>query len=418
MTPHWTRNEAAERFPNAVTPLTWDFAVVGLHESLAHSLRVMRLPSFEGPWLRLDGNYVYANEAVAELTETQQVPFDSLDTLRAAVPIIRERQQWVHQLPVSWARDLDWYLLTLGGLAAADTDAMNEEELWRHINAIDAVGRRYFLLNVAISFAHAFLRRLLRQVAVLFAREEEGPALADSLTCFCETKTDVVNNDLLRLSKQVQRTPALRDLLSRMERRKVWSEGKLRAFPLFADELEDFLIAHGHREVDFDMYVPAWSGQPWVVLENVRLKVERGELHDAEERAAALRERQQLAERRLAELVPEDLRDLALELARLARTYTALDDLERYQTARLAVPFRHAIIELGRRFADGRVIEQPSDIFFLHRATIDRLIAGDIAAAEAEAEAKEQKRVYEENRVRTPSRTLDGVSVNGAPRPA
>jgi phosphohistidine swiveling domain-containing protein len=337
------------------------------------------------------------------------VAFDSLDSLRALLPVVRERYQWVVQLPVAWARDLDWYLLTLGGLAAKNLGPLTEEELWRHINAIDAVGRRYFLPNIAISITHGIVHRMLFQMAMLLAGPQDGPALYDSLTCFCETKTNLVNSDLLRLAQHVRRTPALRDLLARMDRRKFWKEGKLRAFPDFAEELETFLDNHGHREVDFDTYVPTWSGQPWVVLENIRLMLERDEPADSAAREIALRERQQNAERRLVELVPEDLRYFALELVRLARAYTALDDLEHYETTRLSVPFRRAIVELGRRFVDGRVLAAPEDVFFLRRATIDGLIDATVAAATAAKEATENKRAYEENRQRTPPFALDSA---------
>ncbi|MGH7472271.1 MAG: PEP/pyruvate-binding domain-containing protein, partial [Longimicrobiales bacterium] len=40
----WTRDESAERFPNPITPLTWDFTTVGFHESLAYSLQLMGFP--------------------------------------------------------------------------------------------------------------------------------------------------------------------------------------------------------------------------------------------------------------------------------------------------------------------------------------------------------------------------------------
>lgn len=406
----WTRGESAERFPNAITPLTWDFVVSGFHESLQHSLKMMDMPPFEGHWFELFDHYVYGNETAVKLfTSGQQVAFDSLESLRALLPVIRERYQWVVQLPVAWARDLDWYLLSLGGLAAADLNAMNEEQLWRQINAIDAVGRRYFLPNIAISITHGILHRMLFQMLVLLVGQQEGPALYDSLTCFCDTKTNLVNHDLLRLAQHVKRTPRLRDLISRMNRRKLFEEGKLRAFPEFAAALDVFLANHGHREVDFDTYVPTWSGQPWVVLENIRLMLERGELHDPEEREIDLRERQQNAERRLTELVPEDLRYFALELVRLARTYTSLDDLEHYETTRLSVPFRRAIVELGKRFVDGRVFSTADDIFFLHRTTIEARIEGVITAAEAAAEAKSLKASYETNRRRTPSFALGGA---------
>jgi pyruvate,water dikinase len=405
--PRWTRGESAERFPNVVAPLTWDFVSDGFHESLTHSLKMMGMPPFEGHWFELFDNYVYGNETAVKLfTSGQQVAFDSLDALRALIPVIRERYQWVVQLPVAWARDLDWYLLNLGGLAAFDLEPMNEDSLWRHINAIDAVGRRYFLPNIAISITHGIIHRMLFQLAMLLAGPKEGAALYDSLTCFCETKTNLVNNDLLRLAAMAKSEPSLHHLLIRMDRRTIWTEGKLRSFPQFLQSFHDFLANHGHREVDFDTYVPTWNGQPWVVLENIRLMLERGELHDPAAREIDLRERQQNAERKLVELVPEDLRYFALELARLARTYTALDDLEHYQTTRLSIPFRRAIVELGQRFVDGCTIEKAEDIFFLHRRTIDRLVNGDIAAAEAEVEAKQLKKAYGENKKRTPSFAL------------
>ncbi len=413
--PRWTRGESAERFPNAITPLTWDFVVSGFHQSLQHSLRMMEMPPFEGYWFELFDNYVYGNETAVKLfTSGQQVAFDSLDALRALLPVIRERYQWVVQLPVTWARDLDWYLLTLGGLAAVDLDSLNEAQLWRHIKAIDALGRRYFLPNIAISITHGIIHRMLFQLVALLVGPQEGAALYDALTCFCDTKTNLVNNDLLRLAEQVRRTPLLRDLLSRMDRRKIWEEGKLRAFPEFAEELQGFLANHGHREVDFDTYVPTWSGQPWVVLENLRLVLERGELHDPAQREIDLRERQQNAERRLAELIPEDLRYFALELARLARAYTSLDDLEHYETTRLSVPFRRALVELGSRLVDGRVLRSREDVFFLRRATIEARIEGAVTAAETAAEAKAQKEIYETNRKRTPSWSLDSAGADAA----
>ncbi|MCT8261869.1 PEP/pyruvate-binding domain-containing protein [Proteus terrae] len=46
--PIWTREESAERFPNPITPLTWDMCEAGFHSSLNFSLNLMGLPSFNG----------------------------------------------------------------------------------------------------------------------------------------------------------------------------------------------------------------------------------------------------------------------------------------------------------------------------------------------------------------------------------
>ena len=121
--PRWTRQESAERFPNPITPLTWAFTTPGFHESLAHSLELMGLPPFRGEWFtRLDG-YIYGNQTAVEVfTAGHAATFDSLVELEARVPSLRERYRWVQELPVQWARDLDWYLLELGRLGSTRLD--------------------------------------------------------------------------------------------------------------------------------------------------------------------------------------------------------------------------------------------------------------------------------------------------------
>ena len=94
-------------------------------------------------------------------------------------------------------------------------------------------------------------------------------------------------------------------------------------------------------------YVPTWSGQPWVVLENLRLMAMQPARHDPAERESELRARQSAAEREFLAAVPDDLRNFADELVRLARAYTSLDDLEHYQTTRLNPVARAALIDAG-----------------------------------------------------------------------
>src|SRR5262249_16767660 len=142
------------------------------------------------------------------------------------------------------------------------------------------------------------------------------------------------------LARLARRDPALEKLVRETDRRAVCEKKRLADFPAFETAFTRVLEDHGHREVDFDAFHPTWSGQPWVVLENIRLLLERPSPPDPAGRSAELREAQQSAEQRLASLVPENLRFFAAELVRLCRAYTALDDVEHYQTTRLNSPFR------------------------------------------------------------------------------
>ena len=366
----WTRDESAERFPNAVTPLSWDYAGAAFHTSLAHSLRLMGMPPFAGLWFERFDGYIYGNQTAVRLFTIGFPPFQSLDELRRLLPHVRERYPWIERLPASWTRDLDRYLLRLGELAAVDPGRLGEPELGALIAAIGKAGEDYFLPNIAISLTHALLHRSLYTFLRLVAEPTEAARLYDELMGYCETKTSLVNADLQELARAARADPALERRLRETDKRALWEKKGLSAFPSFEAAFTRFLENHGHREVDFDAFHPTWSGQPWIVLENVRLLLDQP-LPDPAIRSSELRQTQQAAEADLSERVPEDLRFFAAELVRLCRTYTSLDDVEHYQTTRLNAPFRRAIIALGARLARRGVLESPEDVFFLRRQTLE-----------------------------------------------
>jgi phosphoenolpyruvate synthase/pyruvate phosphate dikinase len=65
--PRFTRDESAERFPNAMTPLSWDFLGAVFRESMAYSLQLMGLPPLKEDWFTLIDHYVYGNQNAVEL---------------------------------------------------------------------------------------------------------------------------------------------------------------------------------------------------------------------------------------------------------------------------------------------------------------------------------------------------------------
>lgn len=400
----WTRDESAERFPDALTPLTWDFTDTGFHHSLACSLALMGLPPFDGRWFALKDGYVYGNQtAIRVFTAADQTAFGSLDELRALVPVFRDRYRWVQELPVRWLRDLDRYLLRLGALAAVDVDALDAAALWRHVCALQDLGDGYFEPNIALSITHGVLHRTLFRLLAQVVGPAEAPALYDALTGFCETKTNLVNAELHELADLARAAPDLAALLTNIDRRDLWTSGRLAAFDAFQRRFERFLADHGHREVTYDLAVPTWIDQPWVVLEQLRLMLGPAAPATAQtpaERERALRVRQLTAEARLLDAVPSDLHFFAVELLRLARAYTALDDLEHYQTTRLAVPMRRALLAVGRLLVGRGGADAPGDVFFARRATLAAWAEGD--AVDVRAEIGANRAAWERQRTMPP----------------
>ena len=108
----------------------------------------------------------------------------------------------------------------------------------------------------------------------------------------------------------------------------------------------------------------------------------------------ARRSRQQETEQAFLARVPSPLRTFVGEILRLARTYTALDDLEHYQTTRLTPPFRATLVELGRRLAKAGALAEAEDVFFLERATLAGVVADEIDVTAARAEADRNKAAH------------------------
>src|SRR5699024_9045387 len=94
-----------------------------------------------------------------------------------------------------------------------------------------------------------------------------------------------------------------------------------------------------------------------------------------------LRAKQAEVERQVLDAVPDDLRYFLQEVIHLARTYTALDDLEHYQTTRLTLPMRRALAALGQRLVDAGALDEADDVYFLHVSTLEGAVRDGSAEA-------------------------------------
>ncbi len=376
--PRWTRDESAERFPNVITPLTWDFVESGFHRSLNYSFRLMGFPPFNGKWFGMHGHYIYGNQNAVELYG-RRAPFvvRNLEELHAAIPKLREEFRWVQELPVTWARDLDFYLISIGRFMTEPLAGKSLREVWGFVRAVNEHGADYFLPNIAISITHSTLYRLLHRLLQMGFGPDAADSLFDRLMAFCETKTGVINKELFELAALIRARPELEKLLNERSSREVIEQKMPARFPEFNSRLEKFLRDHGHREVDFDAYSPTWLELPWVVLDNVRLILQTPMEQTPAAKERELKIRMQQAEWELFQKLPADLHFFFAEILRLARVYTGLDDLEHYQTTRLTLPLRRGLRELGGRLVARGILAGPMDIFFARGEQIDKAIDRD-----------------------------------------
>ncbi|MDA0814438.1 MAG: phosphoenolpyruvate synthase, partial [Verrucomicrobia bacterium] len=381
--PRWTRDESAERFPNVITPLTWDFVDRGFRRSMHHSFRLMGFPPFSGQWFGKHGHYIFGNQNAVDLYAKQfPFAFDSLEDLPTLIPKLRQEFRWVQELPIHWSRDLDYYLIRLGEFLAEPVEHKSISGLWHFVQEINAHGTQYFLPNIAISITQGVLYKFL----FFLLRELFGPgeavSLMDGLLAFCETKTGAVNKELYELAQIARHDGLLEERLhSEDGSRALWDSGVLpREHTEFHQKFLLMMRNHGHREMDFDIYHPLWAEVPWVALDQIRLIMDASEELTPAQRERELKLRAQASEFSLLQKIPEELHFFVHEIIRLARVYTTLDDLEHYQTTRLAVPLRKGLRALGQRLVERGILTDPMDIFFAREAEIESAIAADSQA--------------------------------------
>lgn len=411
----WTRDESAERFPNPVTPLTWDLCEAGFHASLNHSFKLMGLPPFGDKWFAMRDYYIYGNQNAVQLYSgrTPAKMLKDVDSIRAALPQLAAQFGWVQELPVRWMRDLDTYLIGIGALMREPLEGRPLNELWDYVLRINALGASYFLPNIAISLTQRTLYVGLQQMLQLALPAEQAQQVFDQLLAVTDTKTGQVNAELWSLSRLLRMDAPLHARLRSMA--SVDLLDVLPQHPAFHTEFARFLARHGHRELDFDAYHPTWVEAPHIVLDQLKMLVDR----DDEDRAS-LELQQKAAQSAMEHTVlnhaPEELRYLVHEVIRLSRTYTALDDLEHYQTTRLHLPFRRGLKAIGEQLVQRGVLSDPMDVYFVPLAILDAALHGDDLAPITPA-AAQHKTGYLAACERTPDWIFgeaEPVSVDGA----
>jgi pyruvate,water dikinase len=377
--PRWTRDESAERFPSEITPLAWALVEEGFHRSLNYSFALMGLPPFKDKWFAMFDHYIYGNQNAVEVYANgaaSNIRIRSLAELMAAIPVLRKEYGWVQELPLSWSRDLDHYLLSLGELMSETLDHKSTAELWDYVLRVKELGAEYFLPNIAISITQRTLYRILFGLLEMSVGKEQAAPTFDRLLAYCETKTGVINKELFRLSRSILAHPELAARLRTMASSDFLGADGFAAWPEIERVFVKFLRDHGHREVEFDPYHATWLEAPWLVVDNLKVMLD-SPLGDPAEKERELKLTMQQTEAALIGRLPEEIRFFVHELIRLARTYTTLDDVEHYQTTRLTLPFRKGLRALGSRLVELGVIATPMDVFFAQYPALDAAVRHD-----------------------------------------
>jgi len=407
---HWTRELSEERFPKPISPFGWSALAELLPSNTLTLKRRFGLSSRRGPKVATTiDHYVYSDKDYFDLRRNVRV--NPLGQLRYFAAYLREAGDAVRWLPAlfgggklglrwlalsrlfrafvfpharevsgSWTKHVRGILAQADAFNAIDWRACTPQELWEHKQAMEQVARDYMEPDLAIYVVKMLCKLILVELGKALEGEERAAFLTD-LTSGVENCTLTMNAELEALYRALEQVPGARDQLRQgelaqlLERLDAADDDATRAA---ARELAAFVHANGHNTNNWDVQQPTWGEDRRQILallvsySHVGQRQTAAELH-AQQVARYARAREALLGRLRREA--PFLVGFAEDLLDTLREFMAIDEEHHFYCSRLYAPVRQLLFELAGRFVRDRVLEQPSDVFYLTNAEIRGVLA-------------------------------------------
>jgi len=263
-------------------------------------------------------------------------------------------RRWTHEWRPEHEADIDRAL-------AIDLLSLPDRELAEQLDhRIEVVGHP---AHVMVAIAYWLAVYELAEVC----RELLGWDTARTLSLLegLSTASTEPARQLARLAQLARSKPPVRDLLARADEA---SPARLADIdPEFARAFWQYVEAHGHRVLRYDVIDPTFAEAPHLFLRLVADQLERGfSPNDAAREALRRRERAAEEARALLASRPEEQRnrfERALNRARDA--YPALEDRVAPTQSTQTALLRYLALEIGRRLVDRGQLASADDVFFL-----------------------------------------------------
>ena len=405
--PHdsWTRANAGEVFPKPVTPMTWSLSAQPLDHGFA-SLYLNREWTRDRRFVSLRDGYLYFNFGLIYHLNVDRLGAPSRHTQEAVggagaaeglrvtdrgvsaiamlrhLPLILRTMRRQQRIPREWPAQQKRVERVREDLARLDKDVLGDEEL---LQALIASGERLDSFLDFFMEAQGAAYTTFTILSYLLDRFLAGGGLAMTLVQGLSNNRTAEGNLALsqlaeratedRRAADVVRDTAPRNLLQtlRSEPATTW----------LAHEIDAYLAAFGHRSAgELELMEPRWSDDPAPLLKTFRSHVSNpapvsaAKLMDRQVRRRLEAERE--IDKRLTahwwERVFPARRALVRYFTKWAQRYTPLRENPKFHLLRVVQEQRRILLTLADRLVDRGVLREPTDIFFLFKDELERLV--------------------------------------------
>jgi len=293
-------------------------------------------------------------------------------------PIFRERiAPWIEDYEAEWrgklARELEGYLEEFKKI---ELEKLSNLELLRLFERwIRVVVERAWEIHFLGMLSSCCIYRLFEQMCrELLDMDANHPTFKKLLTGF-EHKTDEVAAGLWQLGDRAkelgleplfQATPDDEELLIKLAESEAGRQ--------WLQQLRKFLDVYGwENKTIHDPCTPTWIEQPSITLPFIRADMARGGAYFLDEERERLAKEREEAERDVLSRVPVEKREWFAKLMKAAPWAGRFNEEHIYYVDGCGfAAVRHLLNEVGRRFAQAGVIDDPDDVNFLVPYEIER----------------------------------------------
>jgi rifampicin phosphotransferase len=425
----WTRAMSDEGWTGAKTPLMYAWRAESWTRSVAKAAKTWGVPELARLrcWKFHKGEAYYNCEVERVTVEKTFPPFLRPPVL-ARIP--SDKQQQVASAPFSYAgylkvyarmqllgegvEPLAWHRLIedyidngaprIPDMTDSELAAVSDHELTEHISVVTEYERVY-CDDVFVPF-FLYARDALSALAVLIAKWYDGdnPAiLADVLTGTSrQTITQRENHALWTLAEKLRASTVLRQQFETRSAAEFFDGLADTAEGLeFRTAYDDFLSWSGHRgHSDRDLIFPrriedhSLDYRSFQSLLSIEEPVDP-ELREVEVRAA----RERAIDELVANVRRKPLGAVKVEILKFVAAYSdrflMIRDNERHFVDRTTFAAKRALLEVGRRLVNRRLLNAQGDHYFLTLAELYELLTGRGDAVLARAKVTARRRDFE-----------------------
>ncbi len=282
--------------------------------------------------------------------------------IRGAVEVIRTDKagSYIERWNTEWKSEL---IASIAKLRNADLAGLSDEDFDRHIDEL-------------VSFLHHSLNIHTRlNFAVLIALADIGFVCRDffgwderkvfDLFSGLSEKSSEPTRQLARLTQMARERPAIRKLLEQMDINTVQNLELIDKD--FANAFSSYRKEFGARTLRVDIADETLAEAPLLILKLIRDQLVRD--YDPVTHSAALEQKRIAAVTEARKLLAgrsvQERERFEKTLHRGEQAYPIREDNQFYTVSSSVALLRYTVLELGRRLADKKQIEQRADVFFL-----------------------------------------------------